>query len=191
MARRKIYHSWIHPSLVVKRLKNVGKGVFADEEIKKGCLLVIFGGYIFTRTEELSFPSDMNDYAHHILPDFVIGIRKKSELQPVDYINHSCQPNAGFKGQIFLVSMRNIKKGEQITFDYCMVLSKPKDVKKIYQFNCECGAKDCRRVITWNDWKNPILQKKYAGYFQWYLEEKIRSRDTHKQTLIVLHPPPK
>lgn len=122
----------------------------------------------------------MNDYAHHITSEFVIGVRKKKDLQPVDYINHSCEPNVGFKGQIFLVAMRDINKDEQITFDYCMVLSKPKKVKEIYSFICECGSKNCRKIVTWNDWKKPFLQKKYKGYFQWYLSEKIKDSKKSK-----------
>ncbi len=98
-----------------------------------------------------------------------------SEYQPtVESINHSCSPNAGFKGQIVLVAMHDIKKGEQITFDYATVLSKPRGVDKEYEFKCNCGSVECRKSITWNDWKNPVLQKKYDGYFQWYLGEKIK-----------------
>lgn len=175
MSTSKVYHSWINPTLEVREVDGVGKGVFANKKIKKDTILVIFGGYIFTRKEELEFPPDMNDYAHHILPDFVMGVRKREELQPVDYINHSCDPNCGFKGQIFLVAMRDIEVGEQISFDYCMVLSKPSDVEELYEFECKCLSKLCRKSITWDDWKKPDLQQKYKGYFQWYLEEKINS----------------
>lgn len=59
-------------------------------------------------------------------------------------------------------------------FDTSEWLSKPKGLKAEYQFSCLCGAKNCRKKITWHDWKNPKLQKKYQGYFQWYLEEKIK-----------------
>jgi len=57
-----------------------------------------------------------------------------------------------------------------------MVLSKAKNVKKPYRFECQCGSKKCRKVVTWNDWKIPSLQKRYSGYFQWYLEEKIKNK---------------
>ncbi len=171
---KKPYHSWMHPSLEVRDVINMGKGVFTKKAVKKGTVLVIFGGYVFTFAEESTFKDGMDDFAHQISSEFVFGIREREEIQPVDYINHSCEPNCGFQGQIFLVAMRNIKKNEQISFDYCMVLSKAKNVKKEYRFNCECGLKTCRHVVTWNDWKIPALQKKYAGYFQWYLNEKIK-----------------
>jgi len=168
------YFSWMSPDLKVKN-SAVGNGVFANKDIKKNKIIIIFGGYVFTRVEEATLPSPMNDYAHQISPEFVIGIRKKTQLQPVDHINHSCSPNTGFKGQIFLVAMRDIKKGEEITFDYCMVLYRAKGVKKSYRFSCRCGSRECRKIVTWNDWKITKLQKKYRGYFQWYLEEKINN----------------
>lgn len=178
--KKKIYHSWIHAGLRPMRTKRAGMGLFTRRRFKKGDILVIFGGYVFTRQEELRFPPDMNDFAHHILPDFVIGIRKRSQLQPVDYINHSCDPNVGFKGQIILMAMRDIRKGEEITFDYCMVLSRPRGVRQEYRFTCGCGATSCRGIVTWNDWKKPALQRKYRGYFQWYLEEMIQKAGRKK-----------
>jgi hypothetical protein len=36
-----------------------------------------------------------------------------------------------------------------------------------------CGSPNCRGLITEEDWKIPELQKKYDGYFSWYLQEKI------------------
>ena len=166
--------SWMHPDLEVKNIKGFGKGIFAKENIKKGTLLTILGGYIMTRVEEEKLRKPFNDYAHQIAPSFVIGIRKKSELQPVDFYNHSCNPNAGFKGQIFLVAMREIKMGEQVTFDYGMVLCKTPELNVQYKLKgCICGSKNCRETITVNDWKIPNLQKRYYGYFQWYIQNEI------------------
>jgi len=154
--------------LEVKTIPNFGKGVFAKQNIDKNELLVIFGGYVMTLEEEQKLPLEIRDYAHQIAPDFVLGINKLEDIQPVDFINHSCNPNAGFNGQIFLVAMRDIKKGEQITFDYAMVLS-----IKGYHFKCLCGSANCRGNVTCDDWENPKLQEKYKGYFQPYLEERM------------------
>ena len=82
----------------------------------------------------------------------------------------------GFKGQIFLVAMRDIKPGEEATFDYGTVLHESPDAPR-YTLGCKCGASSCRGTITENDWKNPVLQKKYKGYFQYYLAEKISNND--------------
>ena len=171
--------SWINPALGVKETKKYGKGVFSRRAILKNELLVVFGGYVMTRQEEVRLPVRIQDVAHQIAPNLVLGVRQASDLQPVDNINHNCNPNSGFKGQIFLVAMRNIKKGEEITFDYAMVLHKAPHVPP-YILKCLCGSLLCRGTVTWNDWKKPALQKRYRGYFQWYLEEKIRRSKPRK-----------
>ena len=168
-------HSWISPKLEVRSLPNFGKGIFAKEFIKKDELLTIFGGYVMTLDEEQQLPEGMRDYAHQIAPNFVLGINKLEDIQAVDFFNHSCNPNAGFQGQIFLVALRDIHIGEQICFDYAMVLS-----VETYNIECLCGYEKCRKYITGNDWKIPELQEKYRGYFQPYLEDKIRNKSAHE-----------
>jgi SET domain-containing protein len=164
--------SWINHNLKVCDTKNYGKGVFAKRGIKKNELLAVFGGYIKKLSEEKKLPKEIQDEGVQINENFSLGIIKKVQFEEASFFNHSCDPNAGFKGQIFLVAMKNIKKGEQICFDYAMVLSKSKNAK-FYKLRCLCGSKNCRKYITDNDWKKPELQKKYEGYFQWYLQEKI------------------
>lgn len=162
----------MNPKLEVKNTKKYGKGVFAKKNIKKDDALAIFGGYVFNASEEEKLPGNLSDYSLQISENLVIGPVNKDEINDSEAFNHNCDPNAGFKGQIFLVAMREIKKGEQITFDYAMVLSKAKNAE-LYKMKCLCGSKECRGYITDNDWKNKKIQKKYKGYFQWYLQEKI------------------
>jgi hypothetical protein len=125
-----------------------------------------------TLEEESHLPKEINDIACQISENFVLGIRKKTELEPASFFNHSCNPNSGFKGQIYLIALKKIRGGEEITFDYGMVLHKAKGVTP-YKLKCLCGSKNCREYITADDWKQPELQKRYDGYFQWYLQEKI------------------
>ena len=164
--------SWMNPKLEVRDTEKYGKGVFAKKNIKKNEVVCVFGGYIKRLIEEKKLPKEIQDEGVQISKDFSLGIISKKQFEDSSYFNHSCDPNAGFKGQIFLVAMRNIKKYEQITFDYAMVLSKVKNVK-LYKIKCLCGSKKCRGYITDNDWKKTELQKKYNGYFQLYLQEKI------------------
>ena len=96
----------------------------------------------------------------------------QNELGGINFFNHSCEPNAGIKGQIFLTAMRDIKAGEEVTFDYAMTLARTKHAKP-YRMNCLCGKALCRKIITDNDWKIPVLQKKYKGFFQYFIQEKI------------------
>ncbi len=167
--------SWINPNLKVAKAGKKGKGVYASKRIKRDELLAVFGGYIMSLKEESMLPEEIGDLAHQIHENFVIGIRSKYQIQPVDFFNHSCDANAGFNGQIFLVAIRDIQAGEEVVFDYAMVLHRSKGVAN-YNMKCFCGSVKCRRVITDLDWKNKLLQKKYKGYFQYYIEKKIGAR---------------
>jgi hypothetical protein len=170
--KNKITFSWISPSLEVRTTRKYGKGVFTKKNIRKDSLLAIFGGHIYTIKEEKNIPEEIRDNGLQIHDNIVIGIINNKEIEDAIYFNHSCEPNSGFKGQLLLISMKDIKKDEQITFDYSMVLSSSK--KNSYKMKCLCGSKNCRGIIDEEGWKNPKLQKKYKGYFQWYLEEKIK-----------------
>jgi len=162
----------MNQKLVVRKTKLNGNGIYASGDIKKNELLNIAGGYVMTADEESKLPEKFRDSGLQIAENFVLSNKKELEIEDSGYFNHSCEPNAGFHGQIFLVAMRNIKRGEEITFDYAMVLHQSKNVKK-YKMKCLCGEKYCRGFITDSDWKKKELQKKYDGYFQYFLQEKI------------------
>jgi hypothetical protein len=42
---------------------------------------------------------------------------------------------------------------------------------------CRCGQPECRQTITGKDWQWPDLQRKYDGYFSWYLQCMIKATD--------------
>ena len=162
----------MNKSLIVKNTPKYGKGVFASKTIKKDTLLIVFGGYVLTRKEEEKLPVEIRDIAIRIEKDFVLGVIDKSQLCSTDYVNHNCEANAGIKGQISLIAMRDMKKGEEITFDYGTVLYHVNGQPK-YEFKCLCGSKNCRGKITEYDWMLPELQAKYKGYFPYYILEEI------------------
>ncbi|WP_345325886.1 SET domain-containing protein [Candidatus Villigracilis proximus] len=76
-----------------------------------------------------------------------------------DYVNHSCNPNAGLSGQIGLVAMRDIEIGEEVCFDYAMSDTMPYD-----EFNCGCGAY-MPRTVGGNDWQKRT-SKALCGIFR-------------------------
>ncbi|MGA2261080.1 MAG: SET domain-containing protein [Acidobacteriota bacterium] len=166
-------HSWIHPSLEIRESKIHGKGVFATTCIKASERLAIFGGDIMLIDEINNLAESMQDYPMQIEERFVLGSREERTSEDTDYFNHSCAPNAGFKGQIFLVAMRDIEKNEEITFDYSMVLSQSVGSDIVFTMECQCGSESCRKMISEEDWKKPELQKKYRGFFSEYISEKI------------------
>lgn len=165
-------YSWMNESLIAKSETKCGNGVFTKKGIKKDTLLIIFGGYVLTRKQENILPLEIRDIAIQIEKDFVIGVVDKNQLHDYDYVNHSCEPNSGIKGQISLIAMRDIKKGEEITFDYGTVLYRGKGAPA-YELKCECGIKSCRGKITQHDWMLPELQAKYKDFFPYYILDEI------------------
>ena len=70
--------------------------------------------------------------------------------------------------EISLTSLRNIKSGEQLTFDYATCESLPYD-----EFECECASASCRVRVTDQDWMSPTVQELRAGHFSPYLQRRI------------------
>ena len=131
--------------------------------------------------DEIStLPEDLQDYPMQIEERFVLGSRSANAPEDVDFFNHSCSPNAGFRGQLFLVAMRDIAVGEEVTFDYAMVVSKSNGSSIEFEMDCTCGEPACRGRITESDWQRPELRRMYRGYFSQYLEERIEAEENAK-----------
>lgn len=152
-----------------------GRGVFAKERVPAGCVVAVWGGEIVTR-----------DWLRGKGPNVVrVSLQVEENLflvssheGPADWVNHSCEPNAGMRGQIVLVAMRDIEPGEEVCYDYAMTDSSEYDV-----IECRCGMPTCRGRITGRDWRNPLLVRKYDGYFSPYIQQRIdRARSRALQT---------
>lgn len=162
------FYSHLSPKLEVSPFpEKGGYGIVAREPILKGELLVLWGGRTVT-AEELD--TSIPHFTQRVLQieEGLYLFQPEETLEPADYFNHSCNPNAGFSGQISLVAMRDIEAGEEICFDYAMCDGSPYD-----EFICSCGAPNCRGNITGEDWKRPELWERYAGYFSPYLQRRI------------------
>lgn len=159
-------------SKVELKESNIGKGLFAKEKILKDEIVVDFSkgpGKILKDKEFKKFFDSGYDYGIQVEEDAIFAATGDEELEEADFINHSCNPTCGIKDSLKIVAMRDIEIGEEITFDYAMSESTP------YSIKCECGSKNCRKLITGDDWKITELQKKYKGYFSNYLQKKIDS----------------
>ncbi len=169
-----IEHSYLTDKVEVRSSGINRRGVFCTRPIKKGEVLAVWGGYIITQRQFDDYArthfKNIEDYATKIADGFYLVSSPKGGLEDDDFFNHSCNPNAGIKGHIMMVAMRAIRPGEEVTYDYCMT-----DADFAYRFACTCGAPHCRRQVTTDDWKIPALQRKYRGYFSWYISEKIRA----------------
>lgn len=172
--------SYFSPKLEVKASpQKGGLGVFARKLIQKGELLVQFGGSLLSGQELEQLPFCVQQLSIQVAKDlYLVSIQPEH----ADRVNHSCNPNAGMKDERTLVAMQTITFGEEVCFDYAMSDSNPYD-----DFECYCGASNCRGKFTGNDWRSPQLWKQYAGYFSPYLHhqiEQLKAGINHKTQYI-------
>ncbi|MFA6251627.1 MAG: SET domain-containing protein [Candidatus Paceibacterota bacterium] len=70
-------------------------------------------------------------------------------------LNHSCNYNVGFDKKDNFITTKFIKRGEELFWDYGLGETNPNFI-----MNCKCNSKNCRKIITGNDWKNKIFRSK-------------------------------
>jgi SET domain-containing protein len=173
------YYSHVSPKLASDQIDAKGGcGLFAVEPLKKGELILLWGGRV-VRADEID-PKMPNLTQRVLQIDEGLYFLTPEQLEPADCMNHSCNPNAGFSGQIGLVAMRDIEAGEEVCIDYAMCDSEPYD-----EFECGCGAENCRGFISGDDWKIPALQARYDGYFSAYLQRRINVMKEEKVQAVA------
>jgi len=169
--------SYLSPKLEGRpKADGSGNGVFALRPIKKGELIGVFGGVVYEWDAFIHLPERERSLCIQVEERHFLVPRPAGEG---DYVNHSCNPNAGLSGQIALVAMRDIRPGEEVCFDYAMSDTMPYD-----EFECTCGAPNCRGFISGNDWQKPELQKRYAGYFAPHVQRRIDLMRAEKRAFV-------
>lgn len=144
----------------VKDTGKYGLGLFAAENIKKG---EIVADYSNDTVYESKVPNEIADYA--------LQFEEHKWVYPHGigrYINHSCEPNCGVSGTFKLVAMRDINKGEELTFDYEMTEDSD------WRMECQCGSESCRKIIGAYSNMPELVRQKYKGYISDWLVKKYR-----------------
>ena len=125
--------------VIIKRSKigQFDKGVFANRDFEKGEVVVRYNLKPLTEAEYQNLPESEKEFTHkhwgvtYLYPS------------PARYVNHSSDPNTtqNLKDN-YDVAMRDIKKGEEITYDYCY------DIGNYEEHPCRCGSKNCVGYIV-------------------------------------------
>jgi len=141
----------------IKETTHKGKGIFATRNIKKGEIILYVAGQIKETAKPISLPKDVDDHCWPIREqnNKLVYIHPHS---PWKYINHSCDPNTGIKNNRYIVAMKQIKKGDEITKDYAM------NNIGDWRMKCKCGSTHCRKIIGTLDMLDEKTKKKYKNY---------------------------
>jgi SET domain-containing protein len=130
-----------------------GKGVYAVQDIAEGETIIEYVGEIITWVEaQARHPHDLQNPNHtfyfHIdetrVIDALIGGNSSR------WINHSCDGNCEAEeknGRVFIKARRNIPAGEELHYDYGLILDERYTPKLKAEYPCWCGSKQCRGTL--------------------------------------------
>ena len=156
---------YLAPSCTAWKMGRLQQGIIAIKPILKDELIAVWGGEVVTRETLDTLSPRLRQLSVQVEEGLYLVTLHEG---PGDYVNHSCNPNGGLNGQIAVVAMREIAPGEQVTIDYAMC-----DGSDYDEFECECGAPNCRHRVSGRDWRSPELWARYRGYFSPYLARRI------------------
>jgi hypothetical protein len=164
--------SWISPKARKGDPSGIaGRGLFAVEPLAAGEVVAVKGGHIVDTATLLALPERLQSSEIQIAEGLHLVALTDDEYEPVMlFLNHSCEPNVGFRGNVVLAAMRDVAAGDELTTDYALFDSPapPDDT-----LACSCGTPSCRGTITGHDWRDPVLRRRYAGWFSTYLADRI------------------
>lgn len=130
-----------------------GKGVFALVDIAEGETIIEYVGEIISWPEaQRRHPHNPEDPNHtfyfHIDEDHVIDALYGGNSSR--WINHSCDANCEAdeqEGRIFIKARRNIKAGDELNYDYGLIIEERYTPKLKAEYPCWCGTKKCRGTL--------------------------------------------
>ncbi len=122
------------------------EGTFAARDFKKGETIRLLGAS--ERYDRPTIHQKITDGELNIDDPFQVGKNLYIILdEDSRRINHSCDPNAGIRGERKLIALRDIKAGEEITFDYSTT-AHPSVEPEVWTMKCQCGSANCRGDVA-------------------------------------------
>ena len=137
----------------VRRSGIHGKGVFALQAIAEGSRIIEYKGQTITWPEALRRhphnPAEPNHtFYFHIDDKHVIDANVDGNA--ARWINHACDPNCRAEevdGRVFIEALRDLQPGEELFYDYGLIIDERYTPKLKKEYECRCGAPNCRRTM--------------------------------------------
>ncbi len=164
---------FFNSKIKVKNSSIHSRGVFARKDIKKGEFIIEYIGEKITKEQSQELyekmleihkndPSKASVYTFELDDNFDLNGGVWWNLARL--FNHSCSPNCesetiekNNKNKIVINSIKDIKKGEELTYNYGY------DVDNYEDHPCYCNSKNCVGYIVaeeqWNKLKKLIKNK--------------------------------
>lgn len=138
-----------------------GQGLYAASDIPKGTRIIEYIGEKMTKAQSERRSEEWDSHARTKGLGFVyiFELNKRYDIDgnvdynPAKYINHSCDPNCealNIRGHIWILARRNIKEGEELSYDYGY------DSAFYLDHPCLCGSKKCIGYIVAKDQRRKV-----------------------------------
>jgi SET domain-containing protein len=137
----------------VRRSSVHGRGVFAVAPIARDELIIEYTGEVIGWPEALRrHPHDPEDPNHTFYFSLEGGkvIDAKVGGNSSRWINHACEPNCQADetdGRVFIRALRDLQPGDELFYDYGLVLVERQTAKLKKQYACRCGSPACRGTM--------------------------------------------
>lgn len=137
-----------------------GNGVFALVPIAKGDTVIQYKGRLITHAEADEQYGDGAETGHtflftlndHYIVDANVGGNSAR------WINHSCEPNCEAlieeaadgdprHDKVLIEALRDIAPGEELTYNYGIVLDVPHTARLKKRWACRCGSPRCTGTL--------------------------------------------
>lgn len=143
----------VRERLVLRSSRIHGKGVFAREPIPAGTRIIEYEGEHITDAQgDERYPYDPELPYHTFLfkldDDLLIDGGTGGNISR--WINHSCDPNCETvieDDRIFVDAIRDIRAGEELTYDYHFIVPERHTAKVKKRYPCICGSGSCRGTM--------------------------------------------
>ncbi|MBB5014626.1 SET domain-containing protein [Rehaibacterium terrae] len=142
--------------IVARRSPIHGNGVFAAVDLPAGTRLIEYKGRLRTHAEADELYGDQAETGHTFLftlnDEYVIDANNDGNV--ARWINHGCTPNCEAvlvehpgsdrrRDRVFIETIRDIRAGEELTYNYGIVLAERHTPRLKKLWACRCGAPGC------------------------------------------------
>lgn len=141
------------PAVIVRGSHIHGRGVFAAHMIAAGTRIIEYKGERITEDEAQRRHGRDPENPHHTfffsLEDGRL-IDGDSGGNNARWINHACEPNCEAReenGRVFIYALRDIYPGEELGYDYGLIIEERHTPKVKQNYACRCGAPACRKTM--------------------------------------------
>ncbi|OQR90728.1 hypothetical protein ACHHYP_05288 [Achlya hypogyna] len=176
----------------VKKFNDYGfecMGLFAKEDLPKGTLVWYSEDIdvvdIYTKAEILAHPQkDTLITYSYMRGDDRYGSTLNPSSDPSWYFNHSCDPTTWYETDDRIKTCRDVKKGEQLTYDYACTET---ESSMHFGLQCLCGTAACRGVLTFSEWRSRKFIKKNRDHLNEHVWKKHSENSWYDPRAEVRH----